>query len=59
MLQYSIAYVKGSKVTKHIIRYPQLFSKAIETKLEEGSKRDYLYTRKLEKQHLAYYNVKY
>jgi len=41
MLQYSIAYVKGTKgLEKHIMRYPQLFAtKAIENKLEAGIKK--------------------
>lgn len=62
MLQYSIAYVKGSKgLEKHIMRYPQLFAtKAIEGKLEEGIKKGIIWhTQGSGKTALAYYNVKY
>lgn len=62
MLQYSIAYVKGSKgLQKHIMRYPQLFAtKAIEAKLEEGEKKGIIWhTQGSGKTALAYYNVKY
>jgi type I restriction enzyme R subunit len=62
MLQYSIAYVKGSKgLQKHIMRYPQLFAtKAIEAKLEEGIKKGIIWhTQGSGKTALAYYNVKY
>jgi type I restriction enzyme R subunit len=62
MLQYSIAYVKGSKgLQKHIMRYPQLFAtKAIEAKLEEGVKKGIIWhTQGSGKTALAYYNVKY
>ncbi|WP_264564399.1 type I restriction endonuclease subunit R [Flavobacterium sp. N3904] len=62
MLQYSIAYVKGSKgLQKHIMRYPQLFAtKAIEKKLEEGIKKGIIWhTQGSGKTALAYYNVKY
>jgi type I restriction enzyme R subunit len=62
MLQYSIAYVKGSKgLEKHIMRYPQLFAtKAIEAKLEEGVKKGIIWhTQGSGKTALAYYNVKY
>jgi type I restriction enzyme R subunit len=62
MLQYSIAYVKGSKgLQKHIMRYPQLFAtKAIERKLEEGVKKGIIWhTQGSGKTALAYYNVKY
>jgi type I restriction enzyme R subunit len=62
MLQYSIAYVKGSKgLEKHIMRYPQLFAtKAIEAKLEEGIKKGIIWhTQGSGKTALAYYNVKY
>ena len=62
ILQYSIAYVKGSKgLQKHIMRYPQLFAtKAIETKLEEGVKKGIIWhTQGSGKTALAYYNVKY
>jgi type I restriction enzyme R subunit len=62
MLQYSIAYVKGSKgLEKHIMRYPQLFAtKAIEKKLEAGIKKGIIWhTQGSGKTALAYYNVKY
>ena len=62
MLQYSFAYVKGSKgLQKHIMRYPQLFAtKAIEAKLEEGIKKGIIWhTQGSGKTALAYYNVKY
>ena len=62
MLQYSIAYVKGSKgLQKHIMRYPQLFAtKAVEAKLEEGVKKGIIWhTQGSGKTALAYYNVKY
>ncbi len=62
MLQYSIAYVKGSKgLQKHIMRYPQLFAtKAIEAKLEEGIKKGIIWhTQGSGKTALAYYNIKY
>jgi type I restriction enzyme R subunit len=62
MLQYAIAYVKGSKgLEKHIMRYPQLFAtKAIEAKLEEGVKKGIIWhTQGSGKTALAYYNVKY
>ena len=62
MLQYSIAYVKGSKgLQKHIMRYPQLFAtKAIEKKLEAGVKKGIIWhTQGSGKTALAYYNVKY
>ena len=62
MLQYSIAYVKGSKgLQKHIMRYPQLFAtKAIEKKLEAGIKKGIIWhTQGSGKTALAYYNVKY
>lgn len=62
MLQYSIAYLKGSKgLQKHIMRYPQLFAtKAIEAKLEEGVKKGIIWhTQGSGKTALAYYNVKY
>lgn len=62
MLQYSIAYVKGSKdLEKHIMRYPQFFAtKAIEAKLEEGVKKGIIWhTQGSGKTALAYYNVKY
>jgi type I restriction enzyme R subunit len=62
MLQYSIAYVKGTKgLEKHIMRYPQLFAtKAIEKKLEAGIKKGIIWhTQGSGKTALAYYNVKY
>lgn len=62
MLQYSIAYIKGSKgLQKHIMRYPQLFAtKAIEKKLESGIKKGIIWhTQGSGKTALAYYNVKY
>ncbi|MEC5166922.1 type I restriction enzyme R subunit [Flavobacterium sp. PL11] len=62
MLQYGIAYVKGSKgLQKHIMRYPQLFAtKAIEAKLEEGVKKGIIWhTQGSGKTALAFYNVKY
>lgn len=62
MLQYSIAYIKGSKgLQKHIMRYPQLFAtKAIEKKLEAGVKKGIIWhTQGSGKTALAYYNVKY
>jgi type I restriction enzyme R subunit len=62
MLQYSIAYVKGTKgLEKHIMRYPQLFAtKAIENKLEAGIKKGIIWhTQGSGKTALAYYNVKY
>ena len=62
MLQYSIAYVKGSQgLQKHIMRYPQLFAtKAIEKKLEAGIKKGIIWhTQGSGKTALAYYNVKY
>jgi type I restriction enzyme R subunit len=62
LLQYAIAYVKGSKgIEKHIMRYPQLFAtKAIETKLNEGVKKGIIWhTQGSGKTALAYYNVKY
>lgn len=62
MLQYALAYVKGSiGLEKHIMRYPQLFAtKAIETKLEEGVKKGIIWhTQGSGKTALAYYNVKY
>jgi type I restriction enzyme R subunit len=62
MLQYAVAYVKGSKgLEKHIMRYPQLFAtKAIEAKLEEGVKKGIIWhTQGSGKTALAYYNVKY
>lgn len=62
MLQYAVAYVKGSKgLEKHIMRYPQLFAtKAIEAKLEEGIKKGIIWhTQGSGKTALTYYNVKY
>ena len=61
MLQYAIAYVKGEKLEKHIMRYPQLFAtKAIETKLEEGIRKGIIWhTQGSGKTALAYYNVKF
>lgn len=62
ILQYSIAYIKGSKgLQKHIMRYPQLFAtKAIEKKLEAGIKKGIIWhTQGSGKTALAYYNVKY
>lgn len=62
MLQYSIAYVKGTKgLEKHIMRYPQLFAtKAIEKKLQVGIKKGIIWhTQGSGKTALAYYNVKY
>ena len=62
MLQYSIAYVKGTiGLEKHIMRYPQLFAtKAIESKLESGIKKGIIWhTQGSGKTALAYYNVKY
>jgi len=62
MLQYAVAYVKGSKgLEKHIMRYPQLFAtKAIEAKLEDGVKKGIIWhTQGSGKTALAYYNVKY
>lgn len=62
MLQYSIAYVKGSKgLQKHIMRYPQLFAtKAIEAKLEEGVKKGIIWhTQGSGKTALTFYNIKY
>ncbi|NRT10461.1 type I restriction endonuclease subunit R [Flavobacterium sp. 14A] len=62
MLQYGIAYVKGSKgLQKHIMRYPQLFAtKAIESKLEQGVKKGIIWhTQGSGKTALAFYNVKY
>ena len=62
MLQYSIAYVKGSKgLQKHIMRYPQLFAtKAIEAKLDEGVKKGIIWhTQGSGKTALTFYNIKY
>ena len=62
VLQYSIAYVKeNTGLQKHIMRYPQMFAtKAIESKLEEGSKKGIIWhTQGSGKTALAYYNVKY
>lgn len=62
MLQYSIAYVKGSKgLQKHIMRYPQLFAtKAIEAKLEKGVKKGIIWhTQGSGKTALTFYNIKY
>ncbi|OUD35389.1 type I restriction endonuclease subunit R [Flavobacterium sp. FPG59] len=62
MLQYSIAYVKGSKgLQKHIMRYPQLFAtKAIEAKLEQGVKKGIIWhTQGSGKTALTFYNIKY
>ena len=62
MLQYSIAYVKGSKgLQKHIMRYPQLFAtKAIEAKLKEGIKKGIIWhTQGSGKTALTFYNIKY
>ena len=62
LLQYAIAYVKGSKgLEKHIMRYPQLFAtKAIETKLNEGVKKGIIWhTQGSGKTALAFYNVRY
>ena len=62
VLQYGIAYVKGSKgLQKHIMRYPQLFAtKAIESKLEDGVKKGIIWhTQGSGKTALAFYNVKY
>ena len=59
-LQYSIAYVEGSKgLEKHIMRYPQFFgSKAIAHKLDEGVKKGIIWhTQGSGKTALAYYNV--
>ena len=60
-LQYAIAYVKGEKIEKHIMRYPQLFAtKAIESKLELGTKKGIIWhTQGSGKTALAYYNVKF
>nr|WP_315263202.1 DEAD/DEAH box helicase family protein [uncultured Flavobacterium sp.] len=62
ILQYSIAYVKGSKgLEKHIMSYPQLFAtKAIEAKLDEGVKKGIIWhTQGSGKTALTYYNIKY
>jgi type I restriction enzyme R subunit len=62
MLQYSIAYVKGTKgYEKHVMRYPQIFAtKAIETKLNEGVKKGIIWhTQGSGKTALTFYNVKY
>jgi type I restriction enzyme R subunit len=61
MLQYAIAYVKGTKLEKHIMRYPQLFAtKAIEGKLEQGIRKGIIWhTQGSGKTALAFYNVKY
>ncbi len=62
MLQYSIAFVKGSRgIEKHIMRYPQIFAtKAIEKTLDEGMQKGIIWhTQGSGKTALAYYNVKY
>jgi type I restriction enzyme R subunit len=61
ILQYAIAYVKGTVLEKHIMRYPQLFAtKAIESKLNEGVKKGIIWhTQGSGKTALTYYNVKY
>lgn len=62
ILQFGIAYVKESTgIQKHIMRYPQLFAtKAIEQKLEEGSKKGIIWhTQGSGKTALTFYNVKY
>ncbi len=61
LLQYAITYVKGKKLEKHIMRYPQIFAtKAIEQKLDDGMKKGIIWhTQGSGKTALAYYNVKY
>lgn len=61
LLQYAITYVKGKKLEKHIMRYPQIFAtKAIEKKLDEGIQKGIIWhTQGSGKTALAYYNVKY
>ena len=61
MLQYAIAYIKGERLEKHIMRYPQLFAtKAIEAKLEKGIRKGIIWhTQGSGKTALAYYNVKF
>jgi len=61
LLQYAITYVKGKKIQKHIMRYPQIFAtKAIERKLDEGMQKGIIWhTQGSGKTALAYYNVKY
>ena len=61
LLQYAITYVKGKKIEKHIMRYPQIFAtKAIESKLNDGMKKGIIWhTQGSGKTALAYYNVKH
>jgi type I restriction enzyme R subunit len=61
LLQYAITYVKGKKMQKHIMRYPQIFAtKAIESKLDEGMQKGIIWhTQGSGKTALAYYNVKH
>jgi type I restriction enzyme R subunit len=61
LLQYAITYVKGKKIQKHIMRYPQIFAtKAIERKLDGGMQKGIIWhTQGSGKTALAYYNVKY
>ena len=61
LLQYAITYVKGKRLEKHIMRYPQIFAtKAIESKLDEGMKKGIIWhTQGSGKTALAYYNVKH
>lgn len=62
LLQYAIAYVgRGSKIQKHIMRYPQIFAtKAIEQGLKDGVRKGIIWhTQGSGKTALAYYNVKY
>ncbi len=61
LLRYAITYVKGKKIQKHIMRYPQIFAtKAIEKKLDEGIQKGIIWhTQGSGKTALAYYNVKY
>jgi type I restriction enzyme R subunit len=66
VLKYGMAYVNsvdkiGSRIEKHIMRYPQLFATlAIEKKLKSGVKKGIIWhTQGSGKTALAYYNVFY
>ena len=61
ILRYSIAYVRGKSIEKHVMRYPQIFAtKAIENKLNEGIKKGIIWhTQGSGKTALTYYNVRH
>ncbi|NBZ95363.1 MAG: type I restriction endonuclease subunit R [Proteobacteria bacterium] len=60
LLRYGIAYIReGSRVEKHVMRYPQIFAtKAIERKIEQGIRKGIIWhTQGSGKTALAFYNV--